>query len=264
VMLLAAAVLLPHLLTGNPPPNAVKLPKPGVVYRPNIATATSKPWVDANGWRLQRAGNQVYYYDVPGKGAALAAAEAFAYGKDTGVHTDIAGAGAFDKMLAFLTTLGPGPETVIANIGVVDDGSQQAGEVMNLLARHNLLYRVEAKPDPTLQVNLSKPVAGNPDMFAQRIRQQVTDAARKLRIYGSDVVLGRMTGDDSHVRLHLINYGDAEIHALRVRVLGAYPKNKLSAFDLPAAVLTDVDVADGATEFTLPLMKTYAVVDLYR
>lgn len=263
-MFLAAAVLFPHLLTGAPAPNAVKLPKPGVVYRPAIASATTKPWVDANGWLLQREGVHKLYYEAPGNSAALAAAEAFVYKREVGIHTDAAGTAAFAKMLSFLKNLGAGPEMVVANIGVVDDGTPQTGEVMNLLSRHNLLYRLETEPDPKLKVNLVSPVANNPELFAQRVRQQVTDAGRVLRIYGSDVVLARLTGDEGHLRLHLLNYGDRPIHGLRVRVLGAYQKNKVSAFDLPGAALTEYEVQPDATEFSLPEMRSYLVVDLFR
>src|SRR3712207_2167291 len=61
-----------------------KLPTPGITARAGVASPTRSPWVDANGWRflrdLSRNGMGRYYYDLPAGKAALAAAEAFAYG----------------------------------------------------------------------------------------------------------------------------------------------------------------------------------------
>ena len=36
----------------------------------------------------------------------------------------------------------------MANIGIVDDGSPAMEEVLNMLTRRNLLYRVVTAPDP--------------------------------------------------------------------------------------------------------------------
>jgi hypothetical protein len=267
-MLLAAAILLPHLVT-EAPPDAVKLDKPGVQYRMNVASASSRPWVTANGWRLERGGPRPFYYDVTGELATLAAAEAFAYRREAMIHTDAAGAARFEKMLAFLKSIGEGPAQVIANVGVVDDGSAETGEVMNLLGRHNLLYRVETAPDPKLAVNVTlgsaeypKASAANPNEFAQKIRQEITDEARVLRVYGSEVVLARLTGEDGRARLELINYGDRPVNGLRIRILGTYGSGKVAAFELPDAKLQDYAVQDSATEFTLPELKRFAVVDL--
>lgn len=268
-MLFAAALLLPHL-TGSPPPDSVSLPKPGVERRVQVASATTRPWVNANGWRLERGGGKPFFYDVAGDTAALAAAEAFTYQREAAIHTDAAGTSSFERMTAFLKTLGAGPDKVIANVGVIDDGSPQTGEVMNLLARHNILFLVEPAPRSDLAVNIklgSKefPVfdAANPNEFAQKIRQRITDEKRIIRIYGSDVVLARLTGDASHARLHLINYGGRPVYGLRVRILGDYPTKKLTVFDVPDAQPQDYEVLQGATEFTLPEMRTYAVVDLF-
>jgi hypothetical protein len=268
-MLFAAALLLPHL-TGSQPPDSIALLKPGVQRRVDVASASTRPWVNANGWRLERGSAKPFFYDVAGDTAALAAAEAFAYQREAAVHTDAAGTASFERMTAFLKTLEPGPEQVRANVGVIDDGSSQTGEVMNLLARHNILFLVESAPRSDLAVNIklgSKefPVfdAANPNEFAQKIRQRITDEKRILRIYGSDVVLARLTGDSSRARLHLINYGGRPVYGLRVRVLGNYPQRKLALFDVPDAQIQDYEVLPEATEFTLPVLRTYGVVDLF-
>jgi hypothetical protein len=76
------------------------------------------------------------------------------------------------------------------------------------------------------------------------------------------VVLALLTGDGGRARVHLINYGARTVKGLRVRVLGAYARGKLAAFDREKADLQDYGVQEGATEFTIPEMGTYAIIDL--
>ena len=42
----------------------------------------------------------------------------------------------------------------MANVGIVDDRSPVMGEVLNMLTRRNLLYRVVSKPDPKLDLTV--------------------------------------------------------------------------------------------------------------
>ena len=247
----------------------VKLPAPGVEYKMNEAAATSLPWVDANGWRFARNGNHTYYYGVPWRKAALAAAEAYANGVDAVVHLDPRELATFGKMLAFLRTIDVPPLPAMANIGIVDDGSDETGEVMNLMARRNLLFRVVTAPDPDCDINVQigtaefpKDAASDPFAFAIMVRKKLTDEKRLVRTYGSDVVLARLNGDAAHVRVHLINYGGGKVEGLRVRVRGEYAHGQLAAFGVPNAALADYGVTDGGTEFTIPSMNVYAVVDL--
>lgn len=247
----------------------VKLPAPGVERRMDVAAATSMPWVDANGWQLERDGRHSYYYDVPWRKAALAAAEAYMYGVDAVVHAEAHDLPAFGQMLAFLRSIDGPALPVEANIGIMDDGSDETGEVLNLLSRKNLLYRVVTAPDPKLDLNVQigtkefpKEEAADAYGFATLVRQKLTDEKRLLRIYGSDVVIGRLNGDDSHLRVHLINYGGGKVDGMRVRVRGEYRSGKLKAFAGKDAALADYGVADGGTEFTIPQMSVYAVVDL--
>ena len=104
--------------------------------------------------------------------------------------------------------------------------------------------------------------AADPSAFAQKIRRQLTDEQRSLRVYGSEVVICRLTGDAGRVRLHLINYGGREIEGLRVRVRGAYREGEAHVAGAGRLPLQDYVVADGATEFSLPRLATYAVIDL--
>jgi hypothetical protein len=247
----------------------VKVPAPGVEYKLDVAAATSLPWVNANGWRFARGGSHTYYYVAPWRKAALAAAEAFANGVDAAVHPDARDLATFGKMLAFLQSILAPPLPPMANIGIVDDGSNQTGEVMNLMARRNLLFRAIPAPDPHYDLNVqigtkefSKDDAADPFAFATLVRKKLTDEKRLVRLYGSDVVLTAVNGDATRVRVHLINYGGGKVEGLRVRVRGEYAKGSLEAFGIQNTALTDYALADGGTEFTVPSIDVYAVVDL--
>jgi hypothetical protein len=131
---------------------------------------------------------------------------------------------------------------------------------------------VEA-PDPRLKLNvkLGTPEypteqAAEPHLLAAKVRSNLTDEKRSLRIYGSTVVVARVAGDAERLRVHLLNYAGAErpVNGIRVRVLGRYSQQKIAIAGVEAPRLADVRVSEDATEFTLPEMKVYAVVDLYR
>jgi len=249
--------------------SATKATAPKVEYHMDVASATRVPWVDANGWLFERHPANPYFYEVPSGSAALAAAEAFAYGVDAAIRAAPEDLPVLARMLRFLGGIDQPRLPVKANIGVIDDGSDELGEVLNLMARHNLLFHVIPAADPKYDLNVrlgeadySKEEAANPYEFAMKVRRRLTDEKRLLRIYGSNVVLGRLSGEGSKARLHLLNYGRNTVHGLRVRVLGAYEEGKVSVFDHPDARLEDFSVQEGATEFTIAEMATYAVVDL--
>src|SRR5437899_10597144 len=61
------------------------LPTPGITARAGLASPTRSPWIVANGWRFTRHPAMKYVYDVPAGKAALATAEAFAYGADAAI-----------------------------------------------------------------------------------------------------------------------------------------------------------------------------------
>ena len=253
--------------------NAVKLPTPTVNYRMNQASASREPWLVANGWKFLRQPQGRFYYDVTGEAAALAAAEAFCYGANAMVKTDEAGLKPLARMLDFLRGLHAEDMPPVADIGFIDDGSAAAGEVMNLMVRDNLLFRLVRTPDRALKLNVrlgdpAYPVedAKNPKVIAQAVRTNLTDERRTLRIYGSPVVVARVTGAEGHVRVQLLNYAGAarKVNGIRVRVLGNYPKHQVAADGTAGIELQDYDAQADATEFTLPEMKTYAVIDLFR
>jgi len=251
-----------------------RLETPGIVARADLASPTRSPWIVANGWRFMRQPKEKYVYDVPAAKAALAAAEAFAYGADAVVRIqnledlrgDLRGLGA---MLTFLGQLPRADLTPIADLAVVDDGSAVTGEVMNLLARRNLLFEIVRSPSPRYRINIAvgspaypREGAADPSAFALKIRRQLTDEQRTLRVYGSEVVLCHFTGAAGRIRLHLLNYGGRDVEGLRVRLRGAYRGQDAQVAGTGRVMLEDLIVADGATEFSLPRLTTYAVVDL--
>jgi hypothetical protein len=250
---------------------AQKLPAPGVSFRMSRASATRVPWVTSNGWQFMRHPKGKFYYDVNGSGAALAAAEAFCYDADAMIQTDSTGLEPLGRMLKFLSTINPPDGAPVADIGFIDDGSPDAGEVMNLLVRDNLLFKLVSSNEPGLKltVRFASPEypaaeAKNPVVLAQKIRANLTDDRRSLRIYGASIVIARLTKEPGGLRLHLLNYGaanDARVGAFRVRVLGRYGKGQLRSLNSPGQLI-EYNAASDATEFTVPDLKTYAVVDL--
>jgi hypothetical protein len=246
-----------------------KLLTPRVAGRANVAAATQRPWLDSNGWRFARNPAGKFYYDLPQGKAAFALAEAFVYKADAILKidpTDLAEAG---KMLAFLNSQPEDNFPLIADIGVIDDGSPEMGEVMNLLTRRNLLFKMETEPSPRLALNIkfgpkdySKSDAADPSAFAQKIRARLGDENRSLRIYGSEIVICRLVGDGKRARLSLLNYSGRQVDSLRVRLRGNYGKAEATAFGFGRVDLDEVVNDEIATEFSISKMGMYAVIDL--
>src|SRR5947207_11809261 len=121
---------------------------------------------------------------------------------------------------------------------------------MNLMVRGNLLFRLVPEPDRNLMLNVrlgSKDYpAESPNLLARRIRTNLTDNRRSMRIYGSSVVIGRLTGSGARLRLQLLNYAAASrpVSGIRVRVLDRY------AYHASVTELLDYSVESDATEFT--------------
>jgi hypothetical protein len=255
------------------PQGAVKLKPPETRHESSMASASRAPWVESNGWRMLRDSKANFYYDARGASGVLAAAEAFMFGANAAVHTDQAGFEPLCRMLVFLNALAEPRLEQLANIGYVDDGSRASAEVMNLFVRRNLLFKIVPQPDPSLDLtvqlgtaNYSKKDAMNPGHFAELVRGDLTDEKRLLRIYGSNVVIGRLEGDANHVRVHLMNC-DPKAEAppgVRVRVKGVFAKHRAAIFGDDSATLEDFSADAAATEFTVPHLAVYAVVDLSR
>ena len=170
-----------------------------------------------------------FVYDVPSGKAALAAAEAFAYAADAVIKIDPADVESLGSLLTFLSGLPAVDLPIVADFAVVDDGSPVTGEAMNLLARRNLLFEIVKAPSAKYPLNVAigspeypAQEAADPSAFAQKVRQRLGDNNRSLRIYGSEVVIGRLTADGSRARLQLLNYGGRDIEGLRIRIKGAW------------------------------------------
>jgi hypothetical protein len=240
----------------------IKLTLPGIDRKVQVASATTAPWVEANGWRLRREPGREFWYDLPAGSASLAAAEAFAYGANVMLKIDSADLDELGRMLRCLRSIPEKTLPDIADFGFIDDGSAAAAEQLNLLSRRNLLYRIVRTPDPQLRLNVG-PSSDDPHLFAAKVREHLTDEQRSLRVYGSEVVLCRLTGNDTQVRIHVLNYGRRTLEGLRLRVRGKWAKSKLYVPET-SKELQDYAAADGFTEFSLPELGVYAMVDLTR
>lgn len=271
-----------------------EVPAPGVRFVANVAQSTTAPWINSNGWRFQRGLEKANYAKLPAGSAGLAAAEAFAFNVDAIFNPDPADVEELGNMLAFLKASAQAPLPVMANIGVVDDGSPQLSEILNLLTRRNLLYRVVSAPDRRLDLTVQlgsadfpKEVAVNPSDFAARVRAKLGDDKRLVRLYGTSTVIAHLTGDGTRARLHLLSYGGRrggggggqggrgqqaqqggtqrapQAQGIRVRVFGRYQPARIGAYGAePDAKLMDVDNPGNSTEFSMPSFTTLAIVDL--
>jgi hypothetical protein len=246
------------------------LPVPGLESRVDRVSSTRSPWVNANGWRFVQNPGGRYVYELPAGSAALAAAEALQFGADVVLRIDPADLPELGKVLALAQELPVSDLSPIADIGVVDDGTEEVGEVMNLLSRRNLLYRPVKAPSAQYAVTVAldtgkysrKEAEDNPSELALKVRRELTDDRRTLRVYGTEVVLARLTGDATHRRLHLVNYGGREVDGLRIRLQGSWRVESLRVVGKPDAAPQDVAVTDGATEFSIPELGVLAVIDL--
>jgi hypothetical protein len=154
----------------------------------------------------------------------------------------------------------------------MDDGSPEMGEVLNMLTRRNLLYRVVTQPDRQLDltVQLGTPdfprsAVANPSDLAARVRDRLGDDKRLVRVYGTTTAIARLTGDGRHLRLFLLSYSRNRLQQdVRVRLLGRFRPVTSAAYSGTAAEpgLADVENPGTSTEFTLPMFNTIAIVDL--
>jgi len=256
-------------LTSNERSGRVTLKPPGIAARGDWASATQRPWIDANGWRYQRQPRARYLETASRGTAALAASEAFAHDADLVLAIDPGDLDKLGQALAFFRALPEASLPGVADLAVVDDGSFATGELMNLLARRNLLFRPVSRPTAGLPLVVElgsqaypKSEAANPDALALKIRAQLGDERRTLRLFGSEVVLARLTGDAGRLRLHLINYGGRDVEGLRVRVRGQWAPGEVHVLQRGRRAVEAPIVQDGALEFSLPVLGPYAVVDL--
>lgn len=257
--LLAAA--LPVLFTGSDVAGYQKAPPPGVRYRMNMASATTSPWVDSNLWRYRRNPKGNYLCDVKEKSVITAMAEAFSIGVKLSLQISPKQQEDFDRMLAFLKAIPDGPTRPWVNFTVSDDGSFQAGEVMNLLSRRSIGYALAPKGDYALTAKMT-----NPYEAMQDIREKLGDNRRVIRLFGSELTLAEAAREGNRVRLHLINYGSRPVDHLRIRIQGVYREPDIKVHLLGPAIpkLKDFESGKDYTEFTLETLGAYGVLDFSR
>jgi hypothetical protein len=252
-----------------------EVPAAGVRFLPNVARATNVPWIDSNGWRFARGLRKARYAKLPPGQSPLSAAEAFFFDVEAILNPDPKDTQDLGNMLRFLKAQQQAPMPPLVNIGVVDDGTPIMAEVMNLLTRRNLLYKVVPKPDPSLDLNvqLGTPdfpadAAANPYEFAARVRAKLGDDKRLVRIYGTSTVLARLTGSGGRARLSLLSFSrrrqeSGGTQAMRVRLVGRYRPTRFAAYGaVEGAELGDLRHPGNTTEFWVPDFTTLAVVDL--
>jgi hypothetical protein len=255
---------------------------PVVRMRSNEAQATTAPWIEANAWRFQRGLKKARYEKLPAGSAIPAAAESFTFGADAILNPDPADIPELRTFLRFLKSQEPEQLPVMANIGVVEDKSPALDEVLNMLTRRNLLYRVVPAPDRKLDLTVQlgskdfpKESAQDPSDFAARVRAKLGDDRRLVRLYGTSTVIAHLTGDGKHARLYLLSYargggrgqgGRGQGGAgqpIRVRLLGRYQPVKFVGYGaVEDAKLVDIENPGNSTEFSVPAFNTLAIIDL--
>ncbi|MBL8212718.1 MAG: hypothetical protein JNK87_18540 [Bryobacterales bacterium] len=255
------AVSIATLFPGGDATGYEKVPAPGVRYRMNMATATSAPWIDSNLWRYRRKPDGKYLCDVKGKpAAALAMAEGFVTGINLTLDTTPDQKAEYDKMAAFLKALPGGPRQPWTNFSISDDGTFEAGEVMNLLSRRNLLYRIV--PAAKADFKLEKPA--NPYEYVLNLRDKFGDDKRVFRLFGSELTVAEVAREGRKVRIHLINYGSRPVDTMRLRVRGNFAEAAAKAYIYGSddAKLSEWQRDGAFTEFTLTALPLYGVIDL--
>jgi hypothetical protein len=252
------------------PSKLEQLDAPGIDYQLGRAGATAVPWVKSNLWRMARTPAKSFFLDVAGAAVPLAVAEAYASNTRVYIKVKPADFPAYSAAFRFLNELAPESMKPRANFTLVDDGSSEMDEVMNLLVRRNLLFTTvkpgeERHPGMVVRVgsgDYTKDAAADPYAFAAIIRSKISDAKRLVRLYGTETTLARLYGDDNRARLHLIQYGRNSIDGVRVRVLGKYPRVLIAMMGQRLCPAEDIVVDDSSTEFTIPTLRDYAVIDL--
>jgi hypothetical protein len=250
------------------------VPAPSLRNAPNsgYAQATLAPWVESNGWRFQRGIRKASYRILPRGSAGLATAEAFAFDVDAILNPDPADIVELGAVLEFLKAHRRPTFPPLANVGVIDDGSPAMGEVLNMLTRRNLLYRVVSGPDRTLAFTVRlgtgdfpQAAAANPSDFAARVRERIGDDNRLVRIYGSTTAIVRLSGDNTRARLVVLSYSRNRMQQdVRIRLLGGWRNPEVAAYGAARAAAIDVEQLGKSIEFTIPTFSTIAIVDLTR
>jgi hypothetical protein len=290
----AAAALVEQGLAAPAPTGAEAagfqvVPAPSLKTVANTAQATTAPWITTNAWRFMSGLEKANYLELPPGSASMAAAEAFTYSAEAILNPDPADVEELGRFLEFVKSIDQPSMPSLVNIGVLDDKSDAMEEILNMLTRRNLLFRVVSAPDPKLDLTVRlgsqdfpKESADDPSDFAASVREKLTDDKRLVRLYGTSTTIVHLTGDGRRVRLYLLSFagsrgggrsaggragagrgGGGGGQLPRVRLLGHYRPVKFAGYGADAnSRLTEVEQTADATEFTLPAFRIAAVVDL--
>ncbi len=247
----------------------VKLDSPGVDYQLGRAGATAAPWIISNLWQMIRDRSRSCLYEVTGNAIPLAVAESQTAGVQAFLRVKQDDLETFGRAVAFARDHDAPSLRPRANFGLVDNRSDDIAEVMNLLARRNLLYEPVAKASdfsgPVVEIgkgDYTADRAADPYAFAALVRSKIGDQKRLVRVYGSETTLARLSGDNQRSRLYLIQYGRNPVSGLRVRVLGKFNRAVIASLGSKVMPAEDVVADDTGIEFSIPELRSYAVVDL--
>ncbi len=246
-----------------------KLEVPGVDYQMGRAGATATPWINSNIWRMLRNRDQSFLYDVSGPAVPLAVAEGYAANVRAYVRVKPKDLESFATAVRFLHDVDSDALPPRVNFALLDDGSSEIDEVMNLLVRRNLLFEAVRSPNQWKGTivrigtpEYPKKMAEDPYEFAAVVRSRIGDDKRLVRLYGSETTVAMLYGDDHRSRLHLIQYGRNPVLGMRVRVLGHFPRVIIAALGNRCVPAEDLVVNKTSTEFTIPEFRNVAVIDL--
>jgi hypothetical protein len=210
----------------------------------------------------------------------LAIAEAGAFGADLLLDLDTASLDAWKDARATLDFYKTyTPREAIANVGVVAADTEKWYEVLNLLSRQNVQYRIlQAAPAAAADLDLvvlldpgatALPAervlqagedANDPNSFALKVWNRLGRKGRPADVWNGITVLVGLAREGSGLRLDAVNYSTQPL-PVQMRVRGIYKKAELSTPERGTQSLT-VEHLDGFTEFVIPELRVGARVRL--
>ena len=263
------------------------------------ASRTAQPWLDNNVAliRILRAAGRRPVLGYPWKpdtqvdAAAspsaedfhLAIAEAGAFGADLVLDLDAANLDAWKAArptLDFYSASGAARREPITNVGVVARDTEKWYEVLNLLARHNVPYRIlqtapaaaadldlvvlldpgSASALPAERVLQAGEDANDPNSFALKVWNRLGRKGRWVDIWNGITVLAELTRKGAGVQLDAVNYSAGPL-SVQSRVRGSYKRVEISTPEHDPQPLS-VEHVDGFTEFVIPELRVGARVRL--
>jgi hypothetical protein len=263
-----------------------------------IASRTAQPWIENNVARIrirQAAGDRPVL-SYPWKPAvsgntsgpstddyARAIAEAGAFGADLVLELDgsalPAWAGARPYLEYYARKI---PRRMVANVGVRARDPSGSYLMLNLLARHNVPFRILDSAADTSNLDLVILVDSDaappgiapegllrvgdddadPNAFALKVRNVLGKKRRLVDIWNGITVLTALEeGLDGTLRIELVNYA-AQPFPIQVRVRGQYRHVDYARPDASGQATLVVEHLDGFTEFVIPELRIAGTLTL--